>query len=569
MGHLIFQDILIIFLISIPVVIIFHHLRLPSILGFLVTGAVIGPEGIGWISDKQRIDILAELGVALLLFTVGLEFSLAHFAKLRRQSLIAGIVQISSTIAAGMLIGYWLGWSPYRGLYFGCLIALSSTAVVLTTMYDRRLIDSLTGQLSTGVLILQDLALIPMMVLLPLLGRQATLATTSQTLLLEAGRSLLIIIVVSALIRGLAPRLLGQVTKRGGRELFVIAVTAIALGMAWLTHHLGLSFALGAFIAGVIIGGTHYKYQALSDISPFRYCFNNLFFVSIGMLLNFTFLKSYWAVVLALLLLIPTLKSFLTMLAVRMTGLPWRIALTVGISLAQIGEFSFLLAYIGRRAGVLQPFFYQLIVTVAVVAMLVTPLMVTHAHHLTELILKIPGLQRLKSQPTDQALSGHAHELKDHVIICGFGPLGKTFGHILQEHYIPYLVLELNPETIERLRQAEQHVFYGDGASEEILYQSGIEQARLLAITVPDFLNNAAIIHHARKLNPEIRIITRSKYRSEVERLYAAGADVVISEELEGGVEMGRYALREVGLSEEEVSATIEKVREFGSADFF
>jgi len=314
---------------------------------------------------------------------------------------------------------------------------------------------------------------------------------------------------------------------------------------------------------------TPYKYQALSDISPFRYCFNSIFFVSIGMLLNFTFITEHFAIVFLLILLIPLLKTLITAGVVRLSGFSTSVAMVVGISLGQIGEFSFLLAYLGQRAGVIEPFFYQLVVAVAVVSMLMTPLMITQAPHLSEIFLKLFKLQRLTLDKRKQELQEKAKGIDNHVIICGFGPLGQTFGRILKEHQVPYLVLELNPETIEHLQRQDENVFFGDGASEEILYHSGIERARLLAITVPDYLNNAAIIYHARKINPTIRIITRAKYRNEVEKLYAAGADVVISEELEGGLEMGKFALREVGIADEELDATIAKVREFGSADFF
>lgn len=570
MGHLIFQDILIIFAVSVPVVILFQQLKLPSLLGFLMTGALIGPEGIGWIQDQAQIETLAELGVALLLFSVGLEFSLASFVQLRRRSFTAGLLQIALTITAGTLIGQYLfGWTAYRGLYFGCLLSLSSTAVVLTTLYDRRMIDSIPGRLSTAILILQDLALIPMIVLLPLLRGEGDIVAIWHGIVVEAGQPILILAGVFVVGRFLASRILRQITRGRSRELFVITVSAIGLGMAWLTFQLGLSFALGAFLGGVMVGATDFKYQALSDISPFRYCFNSIFFVSIGMLLNFGFLREHAVLVLIFLLLIPTLKLLVTTTAARLAGFSLRIALVVGLSLGQIGEFSFLLAYIGQRTGVIQPFFYQLIVAVAVVAMLATPLMVTQAPRLGDWLTRRCRFQWLAGRSEEEEIQQAATLMKDHVVICGFGPLGETFGRILKAHRISYMVLELNPETIERIRGTVDNVFFGDGASEEILYRSGIERAKLLAITVPDFLNSAAIIYHARKLNPDIRIITRAKYRTDVDKLYQAGADVVISEELEGGIEMGRYTLREAGLSETEIAQTIEKVREFGSADFF
>ncbi len=349
----------------------------------------------------------------------------------------------------------------------------------------------------------------------------------------------------------------------------MVTIIVIALGMAWLTYKLGFSPALGAFLGGIIIGGTEFKYQALSEIGPFRYCFNSIFFVSIGMLFNFEFLADYYGLVLLFVILIPTLKMLVTVVATKITRIPLRVSLVVGISLAQIGEFSFLLAYTGQKLGAISPFLYELIVATAVISMLMTPVMVTQAPRLAHWLVNLPVIRNFVRSQQEELAESESESLDKHVIVCGFGPLGETFGNILKEYKISYIILELNPETIAKIRQKNVPVFFGDGASEEILYRCGIERAQLLAITVPDYLNSAAIIQQARKLNSNIKIITRSKYRNEVEKLYAAGADVVISEELEGGIEMGRYALNAVGIPEDEVDDYIHKVREFGSADFF
>ncbi len=569
MGHAIFQDILIIFVLAIPVVMLIHLLRLPSIIGFLTTGAIIGPYGIGLIHDGAQIDVLAELGVTLLLFVVGLEFSFTSLQKLKSQSLLGGFLQVAGTFIIGVLIGKALGWNHYRVLYFGCVLALSSTALVINSLYHNKMLDSLSGQLSTAILIFQDLVFFPMIILLPMLAVEQSAPTEMMTLLKDAGQSLILIIIVTIFGRLLAKRILYQIFRARSRELLVITIMAVALGMAWLTYRLGFSPALGAFLGGLMLGGTEFKYQALSEISPFRYCFNSIFFVSIGMLFNFNFVLSYWELVLIFALLIPILKASVATLAAILIRVPIRLALVVGICLAQIGEFSFLLAYSGQKVGVITPFFYQLIVVSAVISMVMTPFLVKHAPMIADRLIRLPGFRYLAANKQEEAAQAKSEHLRDHIIICGFGPLGQTFGKILNEHQLPYIVLELNPHTISRIKQSNTQVFFGDGASEEILYHCGIEHARLLAITVPDFLNNAAIIQQARKLNPNIHIITRSKYRNEVDKLYAAGADVVISEELEGGIEMGRYALQEVGLNNEEIDHFIDKLREFGSADFF
>jgi len=569
MGTLLLKNILIIFLISIPVVILLRRLRLPSILGFLATGALIGPQGIGLIQNKVQIEILAELGVTLLLFSVGLEFSFSSFAKMKRQGGLSGILQITLTLGAGWLIGNLLGWSQYQSLYFGCLLALSSTAVVLTTLFHQRRVESVAGRLTTIILILQDLAVVPMIVLLPRLGNLSGHQEVLKKLGGQLGLALLLILTVGFFTRYLAAPLLRLVLKAQSRELFIITVVSIAIGMAWLTNDLGLSFALGGFLGGIMVGATEYQYQALSEIKPFQFSFNSLFFVTIGMLVNFAFLRENLALVTLLVILLPLLKVIITSTVVFLNRVPLRLALVVGFSLGQIGEFSFLLAYLGHQAGALDPFLYELIISIAVVTMMLSPMFVTYAPQIAEKIAKLPGLKEVSRSEEEIRAHREAERIKDHVVIAGFGPLGQTFGTILKHHRIPYLVLELNPDTITRLKKADHHAFFGDGASEEILYQSGIDRARLLAITVPDFLNAAAIIHQARLINPDIKIITRAKYRNEVDALYQAGADVVISEELEGGLEMGRYALRMMEVNTEETDAIIAKCREFGSADFF
>lgn len=568
MENWIVKDILIIFVLSIPIVLALQKLRLPPMLGFLVCGALIGPHGLGWIVNKQEIDILAEIGVALLLFSVGLEFSFQNIGKMRRYSILSGVFQILLTVLAGLLIAKWLGWSAYRGLYFGCILALSSTAVVMTTLFDHRMVDSIPGRFSTIILILQDLALIPMIILLQWWGTQEV-GGTWQSGAFEAGKVLLLILFAIVFTRSLANWVFRIILSSRSREVFIITVISLALGLSWLTQQMGLTFAIGAFLGGVIIGATDYKHQALSEIQPFRYAFNSLFFVSIGMLVDFQFIQDNYLLVLLLVVMIPLLKTLITTIVMSGIGISLRIAVVTGIYLGQIGEFSFLLAYIGNAAGVIEPFFYNLIITTAAIAMLMTPLMMAKAPGLAKEIIKWPLLKRLARSSKERRWQRKAKAMKDHVIICGFGPLGKALGKILKEHNLLYLVLDLNPDTIDQMSSEHDNVFFGDGASEEILYQSGIDRAQLLAITVPDFLNSIAIIEHARRINPDILIITRSKYRNEVEQYYEAGANIVISEELEGGVEMGRYALRELGVRQAEVDDYISKIREFGSADFF
>ena len=569
MGNLILQDILLIFLAAIPFIIALHYLRLPALIGFILTGALIGPSGLRLIEDPKRIEILAEIGVTLLLFSIGLEFSLASFTKFKSYVLKGGTVQIAGCIATGMLIGRLMNWPAYQGLYFGCVMALSSTAVVLTSLVTQRYHESLQGRIATGILILQDLAVIPMIVFLPTFGGKISGATAGISLLWNLGQVLLLLGFTYLFTRYLSSRILKTVSRTMSRELFLITVICFALGMAWVTNQMGLSFALGAFLGGLMIGSTDFRTEALSEIVPFRYCFNSLFFVSIGMLINFSFVRIHLPTVLLLVLMVPLLKVAITTAALVLSKAPLRVSLNVGIMLGQIGEFSFLLASLGKAARAIDGIVYQHIIAVASVTMLATPLFVRWSIPLAELIARLPGLKRLIRSGAETDIETETTFYKDHVIVCGFGPLGETLGHLLDEYKIPHVVLELNPETVEKTREKKKDIFFGDGTSEEILYRCGIERAKMLAITIPDFFNNVSSIRQARRLNPEIKIITRARIRSEAEALYDAGADIVVSEELEGGIEMGRYALKELAVPPDQVDAYIRKIRDFGSADFF
>ena len=440
---------------------------------------------------------------------------------------------------------------------------------MLGSLLENRLHESIQGRVATGILILQDIVMIPMVVLLPALGISAFSPEIWTLLGAKLGAVGVIVSLVFLFIRFGAHRLLRFVTRTQSRELFLITILTFALGMAWVTNLIGLSFALGAFLAGIMIGATDYRYEALSQIAPLRFCFNTLFFVSIGMIVNVDFLAAHLPIVVLLVTLIPTLKMTLTSCILFVLKIPLRMALVVGMTLGQVGEFSFLIASMGLRNGAIDPFTYQLIVAASAVTMLLTPLFVRWAAPIAEGICKLPGLSLLARVFQMKSLPEEFRSYSDHVIICGFGPLGEAFAKMLQQHRIRTIVLELNPDTIRRVQKGGGAVYFGDGTSEEILYKSAIERAKMLAITSPDFLNNAAIIRQAKRLNPAITIITRAKNRSDVEPLYEAGAQIVISEELEGGIEMGRYALKELGVPPEEAEAFVKKIRDFGSADFF
>lgn len=565
MGELILRDVLVVFLVAIPIVLIAHRLNLPSIVGFLLTGVLIGPEGLGLISDAARIDILAEIGIALLLFHVGLEFSAGNLRGLKRVIIGSGTIQVAGTIAAGVALGFFIDWPVSRGIFFGFAAALSSTAIALAFMSYKRWLDSPAGRISTGILVLQDLAVVPMIILMPFIAGGFT---AKVNFVLPIIKIIAVFGVLWLIFRFVLSYLLHHVAHLGSKELFIIVLIGMALGSAWFTRHLGLSFALGAFLAGLMVSATPFRFHALSEMAPFRACISGLFFVSVGMLISPSFIGENLAQVSALVAFIIIAKTVIATASVLIMGYPLGVALTVGMLLGQMGEFSFLLARVGYHEAIIGGDLYHLLIAASGVTIVIAPIMMELSAYVGKALGRFSP-RTLRRGETFIKVPPDAQKMADHAIICGFGPLGETIGRLLKKTGTCYVVLELNPKTAARLKDAKCPVYIGDGASAELLSHSGIEHAKLLAIAVPDYLNSLAIIRQARRLNPQIAIITRSKYRDHVDDFYDAGADIVVCEELEAGIEMGRYVLLELGIKEEDAHRFMSEVRSFGSADFF
>lgn len=569
MGQAILRDILIIFAVAVPVVLIAHRLRFPSIVGFLITGLFIGPNALGFIPDVEEIRLLAEVGVALLLFSIGLEFSFDRLRGWGRQIVGMGALQVILTVAIGFAGGLAMGWGVAESAFLGCAIALSSTAIVLAVLSHRRWFDAPAGRIATGILILQDLAVIPMMVLLKLAFFPGAATEGPRFVAAAALKLALLAAAIFVLYRWLLQPLLHSLARPRSKELFVVIVIGLAIGAGYATERLGLSFALGAFIAGLLVSTTDYRFHALSEIAPFRYCFHGLFFVAVGMIADPSYMLGHWAAILAVIAFVLVAKSLIVGGTIVAFGYPVSVAVIGALMLAQVGEFSFMLVFFGWKAGAIRFDCYQQIVTAAAMTMVAAPLIVAVAPRLGERLAFITWRFPFFRGRWQAHVPDEEERLGNHAIICGFGPLGMTVGQLLERNAVPYVVLEINPATADRVRRQGGHAYVGDGASSALLHHSGIERARLLAIAVPDQLNALAIIGQARRLNPDLYIITRSRYRDQCAALYEAGADVVVCEELEGGIEMGRYILQELGVVPEEVSKLFKEIRAFGSADFF
>ena len=532
--HEFLQDAVAILAASTLAVLVCRRLKIPTLVGFLLTGVLIGPSGLRLVSSAGQVEVFAEIGVVFLLFTIGLEFSLDRLKEIRRAFFVGGSAQTLPTIAASAALALLAGFALPRALFLGFLLALSSTAIVLKLYADRRELDAPHGKLMIGILLFQDFLIVPMIVLTPVLAGnvEASFAAVGGRFL----SSLAAVAVVFVLARYLMPRLLYQIVRTQAREALVLGALLICLGLAWLTESLQFSLALGAFLAGIIISESEYSHQVVAEVLPFRDVFNSIFFISIGMLLDLGFARQHpWSIA-GLALLIVGLKALLTSGAVTLLGFPARTSVIAGFGLAQIGEFSFVLLQVGRAQGMVTPEFFQTFIASAVLTMMATPLLVNMAPRLADAIPAGWAGERERAAP--------AKELKDHVVVVGFGVNGRNLARVLREASIPYNVLELNPEILRAARLAGEPVIFGDSTRKDILEHAGVARARVVVFAISDLAAVRRSIRFARELNRDVDILVRTRSVSEIADLRACGADEVIAEEFESSIEIFTRVLR-------------------------
>jgi len=552
------RDIVLLLLASLPIVFVCGRLRLPTIIGYMLTGVVIGPSGLGVIGDVHAVETLAEIGVVLLLFTIGLEFSLEKLLAMQRVVFLGGGMQVGVTIVAAMLLAHWgVGLAWPSAIFVGFLVALSSTAIVLKTYVDRAESDTPHGRMAIGILLFQDLCIVPMMLFLPLLSgqRTANLWYILKTLGLAAGSVLLIML----LARRVFPFLLQWLVTLRSREVFVSFAVLACLGTAWLTSQAGLSLALGAFIAGVVLSESEYSHQIVADILPFRDIFNGIFFVSIGMLLSLEVLTTTWPVVFGLVALIVVGKTLLAFAAIKALGRTPRVALMAALGIAQIGEFSFVLLKVGAEAGLLEGAAYQTFLAASILTMLATPFLIGLAPALGYQAGRWTGIA-----DTPDTGAAELPPVSGHVIIAGYGLNGRNLARVLRAAGIPYRIIELNIESIRAGRKQGEPILYGDGTRREVLHAARIEAARVLVVAISDATATRRIAALAREMNPNLHIIVRTRFVSEMNGLYALGVQQVIPEEFETSLEIFARVLREYGLSRQYIQQQVEMIRREG-----
>jgi CPA2 family monovalent cation:H+ antiporter-2 len=558
MEYELLKSLEIIFIASAAVILLLYKLKMPSLIGFIVAGIIIGPHGVGLIKDTHFIQILAEIGVILLLFTIGIEFSMTKLVRIKKAVLGGGGTQVILTIILSSALTYIAIENINKSLFFGFMYALSSTAIVLKLLAERGEIDSPHGHTMVGILIFQDICIVPLMLLIPVLsGDKIDMLDMG----VKMGKAAVIIIVVLLSARWIVPTLLHQVVRTKSRELFLTTIILICLGIALLTSRFGLSLALGAFLAGLVISESEYAHQAISDILPFKDSFMGLFFVSIGMLMDTGFVVDNGVRIIGIVTLIFTLKIITGTVAALIIGNSVRTSVIAGLGLAQIGEFSFVLAIAGKASGLLSEAFYQIFLSSSVVTMLITPFIVNAAPRVSEWITGQPLLKKVIGRKKMSDGEGGPRKRHDHVIIIGFGLNGRNLAKVLREAEIPYVVLELNSDTVREMKKKGEPVYYGDGTSQEILHKMGIEKARLLVIAISDPVSTRRIISIARRANPNVYIIVRTRYLVEVDELRLLGADEVIPEEFETSIEIFSRVLQRYSFPRNAILDMMDRIR--------
>jgi CPA2 family monovalent cation:H+ antiporter-2 len=545
MGLILVNDILKIFALSVLVLLIFGKLRIPAIVGFLVTGILAGPHGFGLIRAIHEVEILAEIGIVFLLFTIGIHFSMRELLTVKKSVLMGGTLQVLLTTLIAFAIMQMLGWGLASSIFSGWLLALSSTAIVLKLLEERAETDTPHGRNALAILIFQDIIIFPMILFTPVLaGVDGNVGETS-LLLIAKIIGMVVLVILSA--RYIVPKILQEIVKTRSSELFLLTVVVICFAVAWLTFYSGLSLSLGAFLAGLIISESEYSHQALGNVLPFRDLFLSLFFVSVGMLLDIAVLFEQPLLILAATIGVLLLKTILAGFSTFILGFPLRTCVITGVTLSQVGEFSFILSKTGLKFGLIPDDSYQLFLSVSLLTMAATPFIIAAAPRLGDWIAHIPLPTRIREglYPVEMdRVRDQKHHLKDHLIIIGYGLNGQNVAKAATMAGVPYVIIEMNPETVRAEREKSEPIFYGDASQRITLEHVNIESCRDIVIAISDAAATRKITDLCRRVYPHVYIIARTRFLKGLQPLHELGAHEVIPEEFETSVEIFTRVLK-------------------------
>ncbi|MBO6110351.1 MAG: cation:proton antiporter [Methanobrevibacter sp.] len=525
------QNVAMILITAVIVLLIFNKLKLPTMIGLFITGIVIGHV----INDTSMISTLSELGVVFLLFIIGLEFSIEKFSAIKHYALFGGILQVSLTTILVTLLGLGLGLVLNSAIFLGFLVAFSSTAIVMKIMQQKHLNHSVQGRVTLGILIFQDIAVIVVILITPLLGGQSIELHTFPELLIKLiGVAILIVIGAKWFI----PLALKDAAKTKNRDLFMLLTLFICMGTTFATSLIGIGPELGAFLAGLLISNTEYSHQTLGYIQPFQDVFMSLFFISIGLMVNLHLFLYNIGIILALTAIILLIKFAATLLTGIVLKLPNKISISIAILLSQIGEFSFVLAREGMTYGLMTQRFFSIFLGVSILTMSVSPFLQKFTPQITKLLSKSSYFQEegeLKTLPEELT---EAQPIKDHVILVGMGRVGKQMTKACNQFNVPILAVDMNPIVVEQQQNLGVPIIYGNASNENVLKQLRVTSAQCIVISASTYEGTLNTIDAARRLNPDIHIIVRTKYLKNIEEVIEAGADEVIPKEFETSILM-------------------------------
>jgi CPA2 family monovalent cation:H+ antiporter-2 len=551
-------DLVILMVVSMGVLYLSRGIKLPPIVGFLISGILLGPHGLGLVSAVEEVEQLAELGVVLLLFTIGLEFSLADLARMKRQALLGGSVQVAAVTVAAWGVLALLGLPANQALFLGMTASLSSTAVVLRLLQQSAEIEAPHGRMSLAMLVFQDVSIVPMMLLIPVLaGSGSGLAPALGLFAVQAAG---IVVLVLVLARYVVPGLLHRVVHTRNRDLFLLTVVSVCLAVAWAAEWAGLSLALGAFLAGLLISESEYSHQALADILPFRDLFAIFFFISVGMLLDIELAMGQPLLLLGLVVAVLTLKAAAAGVASAITGASFRTSVLTGIAMSQVGEFSFVMAGAGLAAGLVTDLNFQWFVVAAVATIGVTPFLLRAAPALVGALVRLPFFEQREMRASRREVPA-ADAQANHLVIVGYGVNGRNVTRAAALAGVPHLAIDLNPSLVAAERAKGVPLHYGDATRQALLEHVGVQRAHAVVISLSDAASTRQITYLVRSMNPGCHIVARTRYVREVEALKELGADTVIPEELETSVEIVSRVLASYMIPRREIDAFISEIR--------
>ncbi len=565
----ILQDIVVILGLSIVIILAFQKIKVPSILGFLLAGIIAGPHAFNLINSRHEVELLSEIGIIFLLFVIGIELSLKGLAAIKKTIFIGGGLQVGGTILFTAVISQLLGLPFNTAVFLGFLFSLSSTAIVLKLFQQSGEITSPHGRISIGVLIFQDIIVVPMMLVTPILAGNSD--NVLKTIAILVAKMAIVLLVIFLLAKYVVPTVFGWVVKTKNQELFILTVVVFCFSVAWLTSSVGLSLALGAFFAGLIISESDYSHQATANVLPFREIFISFFFISVGTLLDLKFFFNHIGYIILLTIGVMLLKMLVLGITVfALKHKPRTVFLTV-FSLFQVGEFSLLLSGVGLDNGLLPDHIYQYFLAICIVSMALTPFLIMNASKITYFILQAPipasvrhRLANIKKNTKSEEQFSEEH-LRDHIVIIGYGTNGENIAKAARSAEIPYVIVDLDPESFNKAKERNEPVVFGDATNSLILKHIHIQEARVVVIAVSDTRASKKMISSVRLFTKTAFIIVRTRQVKEIEEHLKIGADEVIPADFETSIEIFTRVLRKYLVPQDEIMAFTNTIR---SADY-